>query len=145
MRPGLILAIDPGMSKIGWAVIDFSGSSKGQGITPLEGWDVQLRRLDCLDDVSVAVVGDGTNRVNIEQGLRRLVPRAEIAAVDETASTVEAWQLKRREEAGTNPFSLLRFTLRQLFVQQPVDDFAARVIARRYLDQQALDKEQQSG
>jgi len=134
MSSGLILAIDPGMSKIGWAVVDKSGLAQGQGVIPFDGWDVQLRRLDCLDSVEVAVVGDGTNRVNIEQGLGRLVPEARIVSVDETASTVDAWQLKRREEAGNNPFLVLMFTLRQLFLQQPVDDYAARVIARRYLD-----------
>ena len=142
MSPGLILAIDPGMSKIGWSVVDETGSARGQGVIPFEGWDVQLRRLDCLDRISVAVIGDGTNRVNIEQGLKRLVPEARIVLVDETASTVDAWQLKRREETGNNPFLVFVFTLRQLFAHQPVDDYAARVIARRYLDQHGGDAKQ---
>ena len=135
MCPELVLAIDPGMSKIGWAVVDKTGKAQGQGVIPLAGWDGQLRRLVDPGSVSVVVIGDGTNRMNIEQGLVRLMPQVKIVAVDETASTVDAWRLKRQEEAGSNPFLLLMFTLRQLFSQQQVDDYAALVIARRYLDQ----------
>ena len=65
----------------------------------------------------------------------RLLPQVKIVLVDETASTVDAWQLKREEEAGANPFRQLVFILRQLFTQMQVDDYAARVLAQRYLKQ----------
>lgn len=135
MSPGLVLAIDPGTVKLGWALVDKKGIASGQGVIPFTDWDSQLRRLVSLDTVSVVVLGDGTNRVNIKQGLLRLLPQAKIVLVDETASTVDAWQLKRKEEAGQNPFRQLVFILRQLFVQMPVDDYAARVLAMRYLKQ----------
>ena len=137
MSPGLVLAIDPGTVKLGWALVDKMGIASGQGVIPFTDWDSQLRRLVSLDEVSVVVLGDGTNRVNIKQGLSRLLPQAEIVLVDETASTVEAWQLKREEEAGANPFRQLVFILRQLFVQMQVDDYAARILAQRYLQSTA--------
>lgn len=73
------------------------------------------------------------NRVNIEQGLTRLLPWAPVVPVDEIGSTVEAWILKRKELSGRNPFKLLWFTMVQLFGAGPVDDYAARVLAQRYL------------
>lgn len=79
------------------------------------------------------MIGDGTNRVNIEAQAKRLFPSAEIVVVDETASTVAAWQLKRDEEAGSSLFRRFTFTLVQLFNPPPVDDYAARVLAQRYL------------
>ncbi len=135
MCSGLVLAIDPGTVKIGWAVVDKSGVASGQGVIPFTDWDSQLRQLVYLDTVSVIVLGNGTNRVNIKQGLVRLLPQVKIVLVDETASTVDAWQLKREEEAGRNPFRQLVFILRQLFVQMQVDDYAARILAQRYLKQ----------
>jgi hypothetical protein len=73
----------------------------------------------------------------MQRGLERLFPQAAIAKVDETASTVAAWELKRAEEAGRNPLRILWFTLLQLFQPAPVDDYAARVLAQRYLAQRA--------
>jgi RNase H-fold protein (predicted Holliday junction resolvase) len=132
----LILAIDPGTEKIGWAAVDRAGAVFGQGILRGSDWAEQLGRLIDIGQVRVAVIGDGTNRVNIEQGLARLVPWAPVALVDETGSTVDAWILKREELSGRNPFKHLWFTLVQLFNTGPVDDYAARVLAQRYLSTQ---------
>jgi hypothetical protein len=130
----LILALDPGKAKIGWATVDDAGTPLSQGIIAAAGWEEKLAKLVDFSGVRVAVIGDGTERLNIELSVRRLVAGAEIAVVDETGSTVEAWLLKRREVAG-NPFSGLWFMLSQLFKPAPVDDYAARVLAMRYLGQ----------
>ena len=131
----MILAIDPGTTKIGWAIVDNSGEAVDQGVLYLDRGAGQLHQLIDPPAVRTVVIGDGTNRVNIEAEAKRLYPQAEIAVIDETDSTVVAWQLKRKEEVGSNPFRGLMFTLRQLFNPPPVDDYAARVLAARYLDQ----------
>ncbi len=136
MSPGLILAIDPGTTKLGWALVELQGAVRGQGVIPFLDWEPRLIELVAVDRVAVAVIGDGTNRVNIERGLERLYPQAKLVKVDETASTVDAWRLKRSEKAGSNPFRLFWFTLGQLFRPVPVDDYAARVLAERYLKRQ---------
>ncbi len=133
MESNLILAIDPGTSKIGWAAVDRNGKVAGQGILRGSEWADQLAELVDVGLIRVVVIGDGTNRVNIEQGLSRLVPQAPIVPVNETGSTVDAWRLKREELTGRNPFKQLWFTLVQLFNTGPVDDYAARVLALRYL------------
>jgi RNase H-fold protein (predicted Holliday junction resolvase) len=133
MESQLILAIDPGTEKIGWAAVDQAGAVAGQGIVRGSDWDKQLGRLIDIGHVRVVVIGNGTNRVNIEQGLTRLLPQVPIVPVDETGSTVDAWILKREELSGRNPLKHLWFTLVQLFGAGAVDDYAARVLARRYL------------
>jgi RNase H-fold protein (predicted Holliday junction resolvase) len=129
----VILAIDPGTSKIGWAIVDYSGRAVDQGILFLDRGAGQLAELIDPPAVRTVVIGDGTNRMNIEAEARRLYPQAEIAVISETDSTVAAWQLKLKEEVGRNPFRRLVFILRQLFNPPPVDDYAARVLAERYL------------
>lgn len=133
MSSGYILAIDPGTSKLGWALVSPQGRPLEQGVVYTADWERQLGQTLAGREISIIVLGDGTNRLNMQQGLERLYPQAVIARVDETASTVEAWELKRAEAAGGNPFKQLWFTLRQLFQTAPVDDYAARVLARRWL------------
>lgn len=131
----MILAIDPGTTKIGWAILDDTGKAVDQGVVYLDRRGAQLAELIDPPAVRTVVIGDGTNRVNIEAEAKRLFSQAEIVVIDETDSTVAAWQLKREEEVGNNPFRRLMFTWRQLFSPPPVDDYAARVLAARYLAQ----------
>lgn len=132
----MILAVDPGTSKIGWALVDNLGKTVDQGIAHIEEWDGRVEAWAAHGRIDTVVMGNGTNRVNIAAGTARLLPQVEMVTVDETGSTVEAWKLKRTEEAGRNPLRILWFTLRQLFSQQPVDDYAARVLALRHLARQ---------
>jgi RNase H-fold protein (predicted Holliday junction resolvase) len=129
----VILAIDPGTSKVGWAIVDNSGRAVDQGIMFLDRGAGQLAELIDPPAVRTVVIGDGTNRMNIEAEARRLYPQADIAVISEIDSTVAAWQLKLKEEVGRNPFRRLMFILRQLFSPPPVDDYAARVLAERHL------------
>jgi RNase H-fold protein (predicted Holliday junction resolvase) len=133
MLPGFVLAVDPGTSKMGWALVDGKGETESQGIILMEGWMDELGRLLQDRNVFVVVMGDGTNQSNMEEGLSRLLPQTQFVVIDEKESTVEAWQLKRQEEAGGNPFRQLAFFFCQLFAPVPVDDYAARVLALRYL------------
>lgn len=132
----MILAIDPGMRKIGWALVEADGRPLGQGILPLEGWEAALARRVEVGRIALVVLGDGTNRVNIEQALMRLCPHAPVSVVDESESTVDAWQLKRREAAGRNWFKGLWLWLDQLVNGANVDDYAARVLALRWIKAQ---------
>lgn len=133
LMSSVILAIDPGTSKLGWAVVSDDGQPQAQGIWAAGNWEAGLARLDGLEQIRTVVLGDGTNRMNIEQGLKRLLPVAQFAVVDEKESTVDAWKLKRTEEAGSHPLKAVRFMFMQLFQPVPVDDYAARVLALRYL------------
>jgi hypothetical protein len=129
----MILAFDPGERKIGWALVYDNGAPVAQGIWPYTEWKQQLEALPQLDEVDTLVIGDGTARMNIEAELKRLLPSCALAVVGEKESTVEGWQLKRAELSRGNPLKGLMLTLGQLFSAPPVDDYAARVLALRYL------------
>lgn len=131
----MILAIDPGTSKVGWAIVDDRGLPVDQGILIIDRGASRLGQLAGLQAVRTVVLGDGTNRMNIEAECARLLPQAQIVVIDEKGSTVDAWKLKRSEEAGRDPFRGFWFTLVQLFAPVPVDDYAARILAQRYLAQ----------
>ena len=131
----MILALDPGERKIGWALVEPDGTPVAQGIWPVDSWTRLLQQLAHIGEVDTLVIGDGTARMNIEAELARLLPQCAIAVVGEKESTVEGWQLKRVETCGSNPLKSLLFTAAQLFHAPPVDDYAARVLARRYLAQ----------
>ncbi len=137
MLPGFVLAVDPGTSKMGWALVDTFGKAHAQGIIRMDGWSGDLGSRLQGRDIRVVVLGDGMNRSNMEEELSRLLPEATLVVVDEKESTVEAWQLKRQEEAGGNPFRQFAFLIRQMFTPVPVDDYAARILAQRYLEESA--------
>jgi hypothetical protein len=88
-----------------------------------------------IGEITTLGIGDGTARMNIEAAMKRLLPQCAIAVVGEKESTVEGWQLKRAEQSRGNPLKALFLTFSQLFHAPPVDDYAARVLARRYLAQ----------
>jgi hypothetical protein len=129
----VILAIDPGVIKVGWARVHLDGTPERQGILPTEKWEDLLPAAAGLADVTQLVVGDGTNLVNIEPALRRLLPQVEIAVVDERGSSVEGGQLKASDFARGNPLRRLWFMLSQLVGAGVIDDYAARVLALRYI------------
>jgi RNase H-fold protein (predicted Holliday junction resolvase) len=131
----LILALDPGERKIGWALVEADGTPVAQGIWPVGEWSQRMLQLPRVDAVTTLVIGDGTARMNIQAELKRLLPQCAIAVVGEKESTVEGWQLKRAELSRGNPLKSLVLTVAQLFHAPPVDDYAARVLARRYLAQ----------
>jgi hypothetical protein len=129
----MILALDPGERKIGWALVEADGTPVSQGIWPVATWTELLQKLPRIGEVRTLVLGDGTARMNIEAELKRLLPQCAIAVVGEKESTVEGWQLRRAELSRGNPLAALFLTAAQLFHAPPVDDYAARILARRYL------------
>lgn len=129
----MILALDPGERKVGWALVRPDGSAIAQGIWTADNWGERLGALPQLEQITTLVIGDGTARMNIEAKLTRLLPQCALAVVGEKESTVEGWQLKRAELSRGNPLRWLALTLGQLFSAPPVDDYAARVLALRYL------------
>lgn len=129
----VILAIDPGTVRIGYALVDNRGKAVTQGIVNLDEGLGRLGQLAEARVVRTVVIGDGTNQMNIRAEIERLLPEVPVAVVGEKSSTVDAWQLKIEQEAGRNPFRRAWLMLVQLFNPPAVDDYAALVLARRYL------------
>jgi hypothetical protein len=125
--PGLVLALDPGSDKCGLALVASDGRILARAVTSLEQ-AVELVRA-WLTPQAQLVLGRGT-------GYRRLLALLRGAGlqpqlVDERGSTLEARRLYWQENP---PRGWRRFVPRGLLVPPvPLDDWAAAVLARRFL------------
>ncbi len=124
-----ILALDPGSDKCGLAVTDDRGAALWMQIVPRS--DI----LRILPDVitrwqpAVCVVGNGTQCASM---LRQLADTPVVwRQIDEYRSTEEARKLYLQEHPARGWQRLLPHWLRT--PDRPVDDYAALVLARRYI------------
>lgn len=130
---GLLLGIDPGSSKTGLALVDEEGRIKKQHIAHTSNLKNELK--DFLKDIFpvICVMGDGTRSREHRKLLNEILSSTVIIELDETNSTQEAkglyWQL--------NPPTGWRklIPLGMLIPPVPLDDYAAIILVRRYLQQ----------
>lgn len=129
----MILAVDPGREKCGVAVVNASGETLEQRIAAraetaalIETW---LRKYDAR----VVVLGHATSSAALRAELESVVKArgAEIFVIDETGSTLEARELYWEKYPPRGLKQLLPLSLQVPPV--PLDDFAAIVLARRFL------------
>lgn len=127
---GAVLGIDPGTRKVGYALVaDDESAAIARGIEPL---DTLLERLSpVLADhpVRAVALGSGTNSTAIARLLGALgVP---VHIIDETDTTYRARALYFQEHP---PRGWRRFVPLGLQLPPgPIDDYAAMLIARRYI------------
>jgi len=132
MGSGLVLGIDPGTGKAGYAVLDADGTALVQGIEGLAGLLDRLKAVVAEFGPSALAVGRGTNAGRVIKSLEALgLP---VHQVDEYETTRFARTLYFAENP---PAGWRRLVPRSLQVPpRPVDDYAAILIARRYLDEE---------
>jgi RNase H-fold protein (predicted Holliday junction resolvase) len=127
--PGAVVGIDPGMRKAGYAVVTAPGSVLVRGIVELAGLYELISGLLQLHAVAVLAIGSGTNARKIATDLSSLgVP---IRLVDERETTLQARRLYYAENPPGGWQRFLPLGLR--FPPRPIDDYAAELIARRFL------------
>jgi RNase H-fold protein (predicted Holliday junction resolvase) len=127
----MILAIDPGREKCGLAVVDLAGRVIDQRIVPRAGLGIVLPALFKSFEISRVVIGQGTASQIVEEAIKKINPRAELILVQEKYSTLEA---RQRYWQAHRPRGLWRLVPTSLRVPPvPVDDFAAVILAERYL------------
>jgi RNase H-fold protein (predicted Holliday junction resolvase) len=124
-----VLAIDPGRSKAGYAVLSPSGAVLEAGIERVEALEALVAQLLVKLRISSIAVGQGTNG----RAIRLLVERFELPIfwVDEFETTREARSLYFEEHPPLGWRRLIPLGLQ--VPSRPVDDYAAIVIARRFL------------
>jgi hypothetical protein len=99
------------------------------GIAPVETLRERLRELLASTPASVAAIGRGTNADAIARIAREL--GLEVALVDERETSLLA---RARYFADHPPRGWRRFVPRGMLVpDRPIDDYAALLIAERYL------------
>lgn len=126
---GRILGIDPGRSKVGYAVVDRGGTALASGITTLERLHVALAELLTAYPVEAIALGRGTNGRPIRTALGALGPPVYWVDEYETSRAARALFFEEHPPRGWR-----RLVPRGLQVpNRPIDDYAAILIARRFL------------
>lgn len=127
---GAVLGIDPGTRKVGFALVrDAASPAVARGIEPLDTLIERLRPLLADHPVAAVALGSGTNASRLARMLQALeVP---VYVIDETDTTYRARALYFAEHPPRGWRRLLPIGLQ--LPPGPIDDYAAMLIARRYI------------
>jgi RNase H-fold protein (predicted Holliday junction resolvase) len=130
VSPPAVLGLDPGTRKCGYALLTGLGAKPLMlGIAPVEALAERLRELLAANPVSVAAIGRGTNAAAIAEIVRTLGLPVEL--VDERETTLKA---RARFFDDHPPRGWRRLIPRGMLLPgRPIDDYAALLIAERYL------------
>jgi RNase H-fold protein (predicted Holliday junction resolvase) len=125
-----VLGLDPGTRKCGFAVVTALGAPPLRlGIVPLAGLEAGLREVLAATPVELAAIGRGTNVGPVAEVVRGLGLRIEL--VDEYETTLRA---RARYFADHPPRGWRALIPRgMLLPERPIDDYAALLIAERFL------------
>jgi len=129
----LIVGIDPGRTKCGFAVLTSSGERLALDVVRTADIASRLRSVAGEGVVAAICVGHATTSDVVVEMCRTAWPQIPLVVVDESNTTLEARQRYYRDHP---PRGLLRLVPRGLLVPAvPLDGYAALLIAERYLRQ----------
>lgn len=124
-----LIGVDPGRSKAGYALLDRSGTVLSSGIEPIERLPECLKELSASRMVDAIALGRGTNARAVRSALEGLgLP---IHLIDEYETSREARALYFADHPPRGWRRLVPVGLQ--LPERPVDDYAAILIARRFL------------
>jgi RNase H-fold protein (predicted Holliday junction resolvase) len=128
--PEAVLAIDPGKDKCGVAIVARNGAVLWQRIAPPSEIVVLVRELLAGFSLFQIVLGNATTSRALREKLQHEFPQIEIAAVEEKNSTLEARELYWVQNPPRGWRRVLPLSAQA--PPEPIDDFAAIVLARRF-------------
>ena len=126
----MLLGVDPGTRKCGYAVIErLDAQPLTMGIVPLDEFGPRLATLCASFDIDMVAIGHGTNAAVVSAVVR--AAGLPFVLVDERETTLRA---RARFFADYPPRGWRRIVPRgMLLPNRPIDDYAALLIAERYL------------
>ena len=126
----IIIAIDPGTKKCGYAVVDSNLSVFQREVVSIEKIAKNIEDSLNIYKINKIILGNGTNYKNIEKRLKNNFPQLKIILIEEEFSTLEA----RKKYFEANPprgiFKLIPLSLR--VPPCHYDDFVAVLLAEKY-------------
>ena len=131
---GAVLGIDPGTRKVGFALVaDERSAPLARGIEPLESLGSRIAALAAAHSIVAVALGSGTNVAAV----RRLVEvlGVPVHLVDEHDTTYRARALYFADHPPRGWRRLVPIGLQ--VPPRPIDDYAALLIARRYIARRA--------
>lgn len=131
MQSELVLAVDPGRVRWGLALVSLDGSCLLRSVVPAdEGPSAVTSLLHQYQPAAVAV-GDRTGAGQVRQALDQAGLSCPVSMVSEAGSSIEARELYFRLNP---PRGIRRLIPRGLLTPpEPIDGYAAQVIAMRYI------------
>ena len=126
----MLLGVDPGTRKCGYAVLErVDAQPLTLGIVPLDEFGSRLATLRASFDIDMVAIGHGTNAAAVSAVVRDAgLP---FVLVDERETTLRA---RARFFDDHPPRGWKRLVPRgMLLPDRPIDDYAALLIAERYL------------
>ena len=125
-----MLAFDPGRAKCGLALVGRDGVSVRRCVVPVAEVQDALTLWNGEYAISTVVLGDSTSSRQWQQRIAEWLPQAQIFVVDESNSTLEARTLYWQAHPPRGWRRLLPLSLQE--PPEPVDDFAAVILALRF-------------
>lgn len=127
--PAAVIGVDPGRSKAGYALLETTGAVVTAGIEPVDRLQARLATLLEQRPVQAIALGRGTNARPIKAALQALgLP---IYLVDEFETSRVARDLYFSDHPPRGWRRLVPLGLQ--LPSRPIDDYAAILIARRFL------------
>jgi RNase H-fold protein (predicted Holliday junction resolvase) len=130
-----VLAIDPGRAKCGLALVKRNASNKlellWRGVIAREDLIETLRHAGQTSPYQLVIVGGGTQSQLVVAEIREEMPSVGILVVDERDTSIHARERYWEHNPRRGWRRLLPATLQ--VPPEPVDDFAALILAERVL------------
>ena len=137
MKQKIVLAIDPGTSKVGMAVVrrdeDDKLSLDWRAICPRDQLGSSIAEALSKFTIDLVIVGNGTKYKEIVAEIRELTPSMGVLVVDEKDTTMQARERYWEHNPRRGWRRLMPATLQ--VPTAPVDDFVALILAERVLMQ----------
>lgn len=129
MSCAAVIGVDPGRKKAGYALVEMTGAVVTAGIEPIERLPACIAGLAATRPISAIALGKGTNARAVRASLDPLgLP---LHLVDEYETSRGARALYFREHPPRGWRRLVPIGLQ--LPPRPIDDYAAILIARRFL------------
>ena len=125
----MILGVDPGTRKAGYAIVGGDGAVVIQGIEELAVLPARVAEISEAHAIAVVALGTGTNSERVRGVLAIIGVPVEL--VDERETTLRARALYFADHPPRGWRRLIPLGMQ--VPPRPIDDYAAVLIARRYL------------
>ncbi len=126
----IIIAIDPGTKKCGYAVVDSKLSILQREVILIDKIIKNIEDSFKLCKINKIILGDGTNYKHVEKKLKNHFPRLKIILIEENFSTLEA---RKKYFEAHPPRGIFKFIPLSLRVPpRQYDDFVAVLLAEKY-------------
>ena len=126
----IIIAIDPGTKKCGYAVVDSNLNVLQREVISTEKIAKNIEDSLNIYKINKIILGNGTNYKQIEKKLREHFPQLKIILIEEDFSTLEA---RKKYFKAHPPRGILKIIPLSLRVPPcHYDDFVAILLAEKY-------------